>query len=367
MSFTVKRTLLAASIALLLATVYLLFWPVPVEPVGWEAPPDAGLVGPHAANSLLAPAVGIDLGRHAGPEDAAAGPDGQIYTTTENGVILQLSPDGQSVRVFADVGGRPLGIERYGSDGFVVANPFVGLQRIDADGTVTTLVDTVDGQPLGYANDVAVARDGRIFFTNASAKFAAADHGGTLEASLLDILEHGGNGAVIEFDPDSGSAGVLLDGLNFANGVAISDDQQFLLVAETGSYRILKHWLDGPVAGTTEVLLDNLPGFPDNINAGMNGRFWIGLAAPRNALLDSLSGRPYVRKVVQRLPAFVRPQPVASSHVIAIDGDGTVLMDLQDRSARFPLMTGVLETPGALYLTTLLGHRLPRLEKLELR
>ncbi|MDX1518449.1 MAG: hypothetical protein R3288_16490, partial [Woeseiaceae bacterium] len=188
-----------------------------------------------------------------------------------------------------------------------------------------------------------------------------------LEASLLDILEHGGNGVVIEFDPASGRAEILLDGLNFANGVAISRDQQFLLVAETGSYRILKHWLEGPIAGTTEVLIDNLPGFPDNINTGLYGRFWVGLVAPRNRLLDRLSGHPLARKIVQRLPAVVRPQPVASSHVIAVDADGTVLMDLQDPGARFPMITGALETPKALYLTTLIGHRLPWLEKQYLR
>ena len=248
-----------------------------------------------------------------------------------------------------------------------MANPFAGLQRIGADGSVSTLLSEIDGQPIGYANDVAVAADGRVFLSNASTKFGAADFGGTLEASLLDILEHGGNGIVIEYRPPGGDARILIDGLNFANGVAISRDQQFLLVAETGGYRILKHWLDGPDAGTTEVLIDNLPGFPDNINTGMQGRFWVGLAAPRNDLVDRLSSHPFIRKVVQRLPAIVRPQPVPSSHVIAIDAEGTVLMDLQDPRARFPMMTGVLETPQALYLTTLFGHRLPWIEKQYLR
>lgn len=362
-----KYFLLATLLALFVAVLYLMLWPVPVEPVAWDAPADEGLTGAFSENSLLSSATGIDLGDYAGPEDAALGRDGHIYATTENGVVLRISPSGRSVRVFADVGGRPLGIEPYGDDSFVVANPFAGLQQVHADGSVTTLLHELDGKPVGYANDVAVASDGRIFLSNASSKFGAADFGGTLEASLRDILEHGGNGVVIEYQPASGSARILLDGLNFANGVAISKNQQFLLVAETGSYRILKHWLDGPAAGTTEILVENLPGFPDNINTGMQGRFWVGLAAPRNRLIDRLSARPFLRKLVQRLPPFVRPQPVASSHVIAIDGDGTVLMDLQDPGARFPLMTGVLETSKALYLTTLVGHRLPWLQKQYLR
>lgn len=362
-----KKFLQAALFICIVAVLYLLLWPVPVKPVAWEAPTDEGLTGAFSENALLASASGIDLGNYAGPEDAALGRDGHVYATTENGAVLRISPSGRTVRVFADVGGRPLGIEPYADDAFIVANPFAGLQRIDADGSVTTLLTEIDGQPIGYANDVAVAEDGRIFLSNASTKFGAADFGGTLEASLIDILEHGGNGIIIEYRPAGGSARILLDGLNFANGVAVSKDQQFLLVAETGSYRILKHWLDGPDAGTTEVLIDNLPGFPDNINTGMHGRFWVGLVAPRNRLVDKLSTRPLVRKIVQRLPAVLRPAPVASSHVIAVDAEGTVLMDLQDPRARFPMMTGVLETPKALYLTTLIGHRLPWLEKQYLR
>lgn len=362
-----KKLLQAAIVTVSAVLLYLLLWPVPVEPVAWQAPVDQGLTGAFSENALLSPASSIDLGDHAGPEDAAIGHDGHIYASTEDGTVLRISPSGRTVDAFADVGGRPLGIEPYGDGAFIVANPFIGLQRIDADGSVTTLLTEIDGQPIGYANDVAVADDGRVFLSNASTKFGAEAYGGTLEASLLDILEHGGNGIVIEYLPASDSARVLLDGLNFANGVAISRDQQYLLVAETGSYRILKHWLDGPNAGSTEILIDNLPGFPDNINTGMHGRFWVGLVAPRNRLVDKLSTRPLVRKIVQRLPAVLRPAPVASSHVIAVDAEGTVLMDLQDPRARFPMMTGVLETPKALYLTTLIGHRLPWLEKQYLR
>lgn len=362
-----KKVSIIALLVFAITALYLAAWPVPVEPVAWDAPTDEGLMGPHSENNLLSFATSIDLGEHSGPEDVALGNDGFLYATTREGMILRISPSGRSVKAFADVGGMPLGIEVSADGSFIVANAYSGIQRVSASGHVTTLLSDIDGRLIEYANDVAIAADGRIFFSNASAKFAAADSGGTLEASLRDILEHGGNGAVIEFDPNDSSARVIIDGLNFANGVAISRDQQFLLVSETGSYRILKHWLAGPGAGTTEVLIDNLPGFPDNINNGLNGRFWIGLAAPRNALLDRLSNRPLVRKVVQRLPAFVRPRPVAASHVIAVDADGTVLMDLQDPAARYPLLTGVTETAKSLYFTTLIGQRLPWIEKQRLQ
>ncbi len=164
---------------------------------------------------------------------------------------------------------------------------------------------------------------------------------------------------MIAFDPRSGAATVLVDNLEFANGVAIAEDDRFLLIAETGSYRILRHWLQGPDAGTTEVVLDNLPGFPDNINRGAESRFWVGLVAPRDAKLDGLSDKPFLRKVVQRLPSFLRPSAVPSSHVIAISGDGEVLLSLQDPAARYPAMTGGCEAGQRLYLTRLFGHELP--------
>jgi len=347
--------------------VYLLAWPVPVDPVAWDAPVDAGLVDPFAANDRLAPARRVDLGPHDGPEDIAAGPDGRfLYTGTRDGVILRFDRAGMNVAVFANAGGRPLGLE-FDSDGrLLVANADLGLQRIGRDGSVEVLADEYGGAPIVYANDVALARDGTIFFSESSTKFGAKKAGGSYEASLLDILEHGSHGRVFRYDARRREITVLVEHLNYANGVAVSADQQSLLINETGSYRVLRYWLSGPQAGTTEVLIDNLPGFPDNINNGLNARYWIGLVAPRNRLLDDLSGRPFLRRVIQRLPAAVRPAAVPTSHVFAINGDGVVLMDLQDSSARIPALTGVLETRDTLWLTTLFGSYAGRLDKRDL-
>ena len=354
-------TIIVAVLAALL--LYLLTWPVPVDPVAWDAPEDQGLTGVFAPNNRLRNVDAIDLWPHEGPEDVALGPDGLLYASTHSGYIVRISPTDGTVDDFAHVGGRPLGIE-FDSDGsLLVANAHLGLQRLSLDGDVSLLLSEIDGQPLVYADDVAVAADGTVYFSEASTKFGAEAADGTLDASLLDILEHGGNGLIVAWNPADGTARIMLDGLNFANGVAVSEDQQYLLIAETGSYRILKHWLAGPNASETEVLIDNLPGFPDNINNGLNGRFWVGLVSPRSAPLDRYSDSPFVRRIMQRLPAFVRPKPIPSSHVIAINGEGEVLMDLQDPRATYPMLTGVLETRTRLYLSSLVGQALPVLDK----
>lgn len=357
-----KRGLLIAGAILTSVALYLLLWPVPIDPVAWDAPKDAGFIDPFGDDDRLKRARAIDLGEHEGPEDLTGGRDGRLYVTTKGGKILQIDGFG-NVRVFADVGGRALGIETDADGSLVVANAYVGLQRVATDGSVETLLSEIDGKPLMYANDVAIADDGVVYFTEASTKFSASEAGGTYEGALLDIMEHGGHGLVIRFDPATADARVILDGLNFANGIAISEDQSFLLVSDLGSYRILKHWLSGPSAGSTEVLLDNLPAFADNINNGYNGRFWVGMIAPRNALLDRLSNRPLLRKMVQRLPAALRPKAIPHTHVVAIDGDGEVLMNLRDPAARYPSLTGAYETRDALYLAALFGDKLPVLDK----
>lgn len=359
-----RKVLAASGIFLALVSAYFLLWPVPVEPVSWQAPVDRGYVDPFAPNDLLKSTTGINLGDYEGPEDATLGQDGRIYVTTSSGAIIRVQNRG--VSEFINAGGRPLGIETDHDGSLVIANAVFGLQRIDRNGVITTLLGELGGQPLENANNLGIGPDGVIYFSQSSTKFTAKGFGGSYEASLLDILEHGGHGNVYAFDPASGVVNRLMTGLNYANGVAVSNDGSFLLVAETSHYRILKYWLSGERQGTTEVLIDNLPAFPDNIKNGLNGRFWIGFAAPRNQLIDQLSDKPFLRKIIQRLPAAVRPRAEPFSHVIAINADGEVLMNLHDPDVHFPTLTGVLETRDSLYLTTLFGHSLPRLNKRDL-
>jgi sugar lactone lactonase YvrE len=356
-----KSRILVAAMLLGAMSLYLVAWPVPIQPVSWNAPTDRGLVDPFELNDLLRAASAIDLGEFEGPEDATIGTDGNIYVTTLSGHVVQLR-DGR-VKPFANPGGRPLGIEAQPDGTLLVANAFFGLQRIARNGSVTTLLSEVGGRPLVYANNLAVGPDGTIYFSESSSKFGAESSHGTYEASLLDIMEHGGHGRVFSFDPATGSVEILLEKLDFANGVAVSRDGSFLLVSETGHYRVLKHWLTGAQRGKTEILLENLPGFPDNLKRGLQGRFWLGMAAPRNRLLDQFSDKPLLRKMVQRLPEFVRPKALPSAHVIAFNSEGQVLMNLHDPEVKFPTLTGVLETRRSLYLTTLFGNSLPRVDK----
>ncbi len=357
-----RKVIAVIVIAVIALAAYLLLWPVPIDPVAWQAPKAPEASGPYAVNDRLANVEFIDILGGRGPEDLARDRKGNIYTSLDDGRILKIGSDGKA-REFANTGGRPLGLEFSPDGSLIVADAYKGLLSVDESGRITVLSTEAAGIPIAYADDVDIAADGRIFFTDATTKFPAARFGGTYPASLLDIMEHGGHGRLLQYDPQTRETTVLLEGLNFANGVAVSPDQRFVLVNETGSYRVMRYWLSGKKARTTDVLIDNLPGFPDNIAAGQNGRFWIGLASPRNPVLDSLSTSPFLRKVVQRLPAFLRPRAVAYGHVLAVDGNGKVVIDLQDPQGRYPVNTGVLETDEWLYISSLHADRLARLSK----
>jgi hypothetical protein len=168
---------------------------------------------------------------------------------------------------------------------------------------------------------------------------------------------------LLAYDPATGRTTTLLTGLNFANGVAMSHDQQSVLVNDMAEYRVVRVWVAGPRKGQSEPLIEALPGFPDNISTGLDGRYWVAFASPRNPLVDALAGKPFVRKMIQRLPAFLRPKPVRYGHVIAIDDAGRVVADLQDPSGAYPITTSATETPTHLYIGSLVAPVLGRLDR----
>jgi len=168
-------------------------------------------------------------------------------------------------------------------------------------------------------------------------------------------MEHVSHGRLLVYDPASRRTSTLLKGLAFANGVAVRHDQTFVPANETGNYRVMRYWIEGPNKGKSEPFIENLPGFPDNISTGLEGRYWVAFVSPRNPLLDDLSEKPFLRKVIQRFPAFSRPKATAYGHIIAIDGNGKVLKDLQDANTGYPQNTSVTETKERLYLGSLVS------------
>ncbi|GAA6135372.1 SMP-30/gluconolactonase/LRE family protein [Oceaniserpentilla sp. 4NH20-0058] len=334
-----------------LLAAYLCFWPVPVEPVAWQSPTNPGYTGAFAKNQQLSQVNRIELTNSIGPEDLDKDANGNVYFSLLNGDIDYIDPQG-NIQTWVNTGGRPLGIEFDNHGNLIVADAFKGLLSVSPDKTITVLADSINGQPINYADDVDIAANGMIYFSDASSKFVAKDHG-TYGASLLDTMEHGGHGSILEYNPQTKQTTVLASGINFANGVAMSHDQQSVLFNETGTYRVLRVGLNGENRGKISVVIDELPGFPDNISQGSNGVYWLGLVSPRSGALDALSDSPFLRKLVQRLPAAIRPKAQHYGHIVAINDKGGVVFNLQDPLGMYGLTTGALEVDGKLYISSL--------------
>jgi sugar lactone lactonase YvrE len=357
-----RKGLLIAGAAIAAALVYLLAWPVPVEPVAWNAPESAGYAGAHARNERLARVQLVHVTPEVGPEHIAFGPDGRLYTATLSGAVLRMNADGSSIETVANTGGRPLGLDFDANGRLIIADAMRGLLVLETDGSVRVLTNSVGGDPIRYADAVMVAADGRMVFTDASQRMSPQKYG-TFDAALFDIIEQSCTGRVLEFDPAAGSTRIVATGLCFPNGVALTADEQALIVAETGTYRVLKIARDSNAIDAGDavrnrsagvaVLLDNLPGFPDNVTRGADGRFWTGFTKPRSAAIDGMSGKPWLRSLTLRLPKSLWPVPAAYGHVIAFDEQGHVLFDLQDPSGKLPETSGATERDGVLYVQSL--------------
>ena len=340
-----RKKLFGIVILLILAValVYLLFAPVSITPAAWTPPAAPALTGQYEQNTKLSGVQRIAIGDGHKPEDLAFDAEGKIYAGFEDGRIMVVQPDGTQPRVFANTGGRPLGLifDRQGD--LIVADAIKGLLSVNKSGEVKVLATEADGVKFGCLNDLDVGADGTIYFTEASKKFPMSEF-------TSDLLEHQPNGRLLALEPHSPRPRTLLRDLYFANGVAVSPDQAFVLVAETGMYRVRRVWLKEPKMGQSDIFIDNLPGFPDGILSNGRDRFWLALVTPRQAMFDRMQPYPFMRKMVMRLPKFVQPAPQRYSFVLGLDPQGRVVQNLQNGSPDcFAEISNVVEHNGTLY------------------
>ncbi len=356
---TIKRLLLFLLLGVAAIVLYLLLWPVPISPAAWTPPLAPALTGDYQQNSRLANVQRLSLGTGYAPEDVAIDTDNRIYAGLDDGRIMRLQPDGTRPELFAHTQGRPLGMKFDASGNLIVADALKGLLSIGPDSSISVLSMQAEGVFFRCANDLDIAADGTIYFTDASSKFP-------LTSYKADIVEHQPNGRLLAYEPRSKTTRVVLSHLCFANGVAVSPDQSFVLVVETGKYRVHRVWLNrgptevvfvksrtwpnGPKYGKSEIFIDNLPGFPDGISSNGTGKFWLAVVTPRDATLDRLLPHPFLRKAVLRLPSFLQPAPKRYSFVLGLDATGRVVANLQDGSSQcYAQIANVVEHGGVLY------------------
>ena len=355
----VKR--LVSIVLLLLASglLYLLLWPVPISPASWTPAKAPTLSGDYEKNARLASTQRLSMGTGFAPEGVAIDSENRIYAGFDDGRIMRSQPDGTHPEVFANTQGRPLGMKFDSNRNLILADANKGLLSISQGGSITVLSTEADGVPFGCTNDLDIAADGTIYFSDASSKFPLSNY-------RADILEHQPNGRLLAYDPKTKLTKIILSNLCFANGVAVSPDQSFVLVVETGKYRVHRVWLNqaptervsvqsrnrphDPKYGRSDIFIDNLPGFPDGLSSNGKDKFWLALVTPRDTTLDKLLPHPFLRKIIYRLPVFLQPAPKRYSFVLGLDANGRIVANLQDGSPQcYAQIANVVEHLGSLY------------------
>lgn len=351
------RPLVTLLLLALLVGVFLAL-PSPIDPAAYTPPAAPELVGPLAPNTTLRGAELLGKGQVVGPEDVAVDDQGRVYGACADGRIVRISfgPGGEErTETFVDTGGRPLGLAWDPAGRLIVADALEGLLAVSTDGTIEVLSTGVADLPFGFTDDLDVASDGSVYFSDASWRHGVGEY-------LYDLLEARPWGRLLRWGPVTGETESLLDELYFANGIALSQNEDFVLVNETYRYRIRRYWLKGPKAGTNDIFIDNLPGFPDGVSANRRGTFWVALFTVRNPLMDRLHPSPFVKRQMAKLPRFLWPKPAPYGLVMALDEQGRPVRTLHDPGGERVLqITSVEEVEGQLYLGNLTQDWIGRL------
>lgn len=282
-----------------------------------------------------------------GAEDVLVASDGRVYTGTEDGAVFALEQDGSRVTRVGSTGGRPLGLEELADGRILVCDARRGLLALDpATGEIEPLLHEVAGRPMVFCNNAAVGADGTLYFSDSSTVHP-------IDRWKADMVEDTHTGRLLCRRP-GGEVEVLLDGLRFANGVALAADDSFVCVAETAARTVVRRWLTGPRAGTVDLLASDLPGYPDNIALGSDGLVWVTIASPTDPVVGRLQTSPmFLRRLAWKLPEPLQPKPKRTARVMAFAADGTVVHDRSFDASGFHMVTGVREHEGRVWLGSL--------------
>jgi sugar lactone lactonase YvrE len=332
----------------------------------YKPQPRPKLEGVYRKNHALSNALIICKGKLGRPEDVAVDANGTIYTGSAlTGMIsrIVIAPDGtQTLDVFADPGGgSTLGLLFNQSGDLIACNSMHGLISVNPKGEVTVLTDHSDVEKLTFPDDLDIDSTGKIYFSDASNKYNKLSG---MHSYEFDFLEGKAHGTLNVYDPATKETKCLLQGLYFANGVALSKEEDFVLVCESSRYRIRRFWLKGPKAGTNDIFIDNLPGLPDGITRDPKDGYWIAIPALRTKYIDLVQSSAHLKNFAGHFPAEIWRSTKHYGLVLRMNDAGEITESLHDpKGHRFYFVTNVVPWKNYLFLGTLDGNSIARVER----
>ncbi|KAK7360287.1 hypothetical protein VNO77_02270 [Canavalia gladiata] len=262
----------------------------------------------------------VGNGNVMGPEDIAYDAAARLfYTGCEDGWIKRVTVNDSAadsvVENWVNTGGRPLGLALDHDGDLIVADAHKGLLRVTSEREIELLVDEFEGLKFKLTDGLDISNDGTIYFTDASYKYSLKD-------SVLDVLEGKPNGRFLSYNPATKKTTLLAHDLYFANGVAVSADQHFVVFCESALMRCNKYYIQGPKKGSIDKFCD-VPGMPDNIHYDGHGHYWIAMFTALTPQLDLAFRYPLIRKATAILLKYVWNLHLAKDGgVLAVDLEG---------------------------------------------
>ncbi len=264
-----------------------------------------GSGSPYMQNDRLVGAEAIGLDQVEGPEDVILDRHDRLYGSTRDGNIIRFSGERFEKReVFAHIGGRPYGMQFDKDENLIVCIGGMGVYGVKPSGEVFKVTDETgrtwtklnDDSRVRMADDLDIAPDGKIYFSDCTTRYEASNY-------PLEIVEGRPNGRVLCYDPATGKTKKVIKSFYFPNGICVTHDARSVLIASTTDCRIYRYWLAGPRAGATEILIDEIPGHPDNINRASDGNYWLALVGVRTPSFDlSMRKASFRRRMAKQVP-----------------------------------------------------------------
>ncbi|KAI4327820.1 hypothetical protein L6164_020237 [Bauhinia variegata] len=256
-------------------------------------------------------------GKLAGPEDLLYDTDsGVIYTGCGDGWIKRVTVNESVAENWVNTGGRPLGLALGSNGEVIVADAEKGLLRVTKEKEIEVLAYEVEGLKFKLTDGVDIAKDGTIYFTDASYLYSLKDY-------VFDILEGNPHGRLMSYNPTTNKTTLLAGNLYFANGVVVSPDQTFVVVCETVLSRCRKYFIHGPKKGSIEKFIEDLPGMPDNIHYDGEGHYYIGMTMALTRSWDLLLRYPFIRKAAAILVKLIgNPHLENNAGIFIVDLEG---------------------------------------------
>ena len=324
-----------------------------LQPKPWTPDKKPEMEGRYAINNLLESTEWIDLKGWYGPEDIAIDSAGNLYTGVHlserdftNGQIIKIRPDG-TISTYCNTESWVAGLH-FDADGNLIAcDSKRGLIKVDPTGKLEVLVtESEDGTPIKLPNDVDIDHEGNIYFSSTSSRYHFS-----MQNARRIILEAKPDGGLYKYDPKKGQVTTLIDSTYFGNGVAVAKDAEFVLMVDLTKYRVVRHWLMGDKAGTTDIFLDNLPGLPNGISRREDGSFWLGYTTRRSDALDKIQPKPKLKQLVYALPLWMQPKQEKYGMIMHISAEGEVLQTYHDPTGQHVSEAASIEEHnGYLYL-----------------